>query len=145
VLENVLPLFRERAKAKGLTVTVEAAAGLPAMAGDAFRLEQVFINLLDNAIKYTERGGVAVRLSRDENRLKIDIGDTGIGIPEKDRDRIFERFYVVDKSRSRSQGGTGLGLSIVKHIVARHGGEIRVKSLLGSGTTFTLSFPIIDN
>lgn len=73
--------------------------------------------------------------------MKIEVADSGIGIPEKDLERVFERFYVVDKSRSRAQGGTGLGLAIVKHIVALHSGEIRVKSVLGSGSTFTLLFP----
>jgi two-component system phosphate regulon sensor histidine kinase PhoR len=140
VLANVLPLFQARLEEKGLALNVEAAPGLPAIAGDAFKLEQAFINLLDNAVKYTEKGGITVVFDHDDREVHVEIRDTGIGIPEKDVDRIFERFYVVDKSRSRAQGGTGLGLAIVKHIVGRHGGEIRVKSVLGSGTIFWLSF-----
>jgi two-component system phosphate regulon sensor histidine kinase PhoR len=141
VLDNVLPLFRGRAEAKGLELAVRAEENLPAIQGDSFAIEQAFINLLDNAVKYTEKGFIRVALLREGARVKVEIADSGIGIPERDLDRIFERFYVVDKSRSRSLGGTGLGLSIVKHIVARHGGEIGVKSVLGNGTTFTIFLP----
>ncbi len=141
VVERMQPLFADRFRQKGLSLDVRSESGLPAVSGDDFKLEQALVNLLDNAFKYTEKGGVVVTLAREGERVKLEIADSGIGIPEKDLDRIFERFYVVDKSRSRAQGGTGLGLAIVKHIVARHRGEIRVKSVLGSGTTFTLLFP----
>ncbi|MBN2353021.1 MAG: HAMP domain-containing protein [Spirochaetales bacterium] len=141
LVERVRPLFAERFRQKGLSLEVRSEPGLPEMRGDDFKLEQALVNLLDNAFKYTDKGGVIVTLSREGGSVKLEVEDTGIGIPEKDMDRIFERFYVVDKSRSRAQGGTGLGLAIVKHIVARHRGELRVKSVLGSGTAFTLLFP----
>ncbi|RKX58412.1 MAG: PAS domain-containing sensor histidine kinase, partial [Thermodesulfobacteriota bacterium] len=106
-----------------------------------FKLEQMFINLIDNAIKYTERGEVSILLKQTDKEVIIKVKDTGIGIPKEHLDRIFERFYVVDKSRSKKLGGTGLGLSIVKHIVLLHNGKIDVESLLGKGTEFTITFP----
>ena len=106
-------------------------------------MEQIFINLLDNAIKYTDKGKIKLGISLDSGHIQVTVSDTGIGIPENDLDRIFERFYVVDKSRSRDLGGTGLGLSIVKHIVLQHSGSIKVESTRGFGTTFIISFPII--
>lgn len=141
VLDNVLPLFREKYKKKGLSLEATSDHDLKKIQGDAFKLEQLFINLLDNALKYTETGGTTVSFSNQPERIAVTIRDTGIGIPAADMERIFERFYVVDKSRSRSQGGTGLGLSIVKHIVLLHGGDIRVSSTPGGGTEFTLTFP----
>jgi two-component system, OmpR family, phosphate regulon sensor histidine kinase PhoR len=105
-------------------------------------LEQILTNLLDNAVKYTEPGGrVEVRLIEGPERVRLIVRDTGIGIPEEDQSRIFERFYRVDKARSRSAGGTGLGLSIVRHLVQRLGGEISVESRVGEGTTFAFSLP----
>jgi two-component system phosphate regulon sensor histidine kinase PhoR len=105
-------------------------------------LEQILTNLLDNAIKYTESGGeVEVSIRESKHRTRISVRDTGIGIPLEDRGRIFERFYRVDKARSRSAGGTGLGLSIVRHLVQRLGGEVSVDSRLGEGTTFSFSVP----
>ena len=101
----------------------------------------MFINLIDNAAKYTEKGKLSIRLKKHDHGVIVEIEDTGIGIPEGDLSRIFERFYVVDKSRSREQEGTGLGLSIVKHIVLLHKGKISVESTEGKGTTFTILFP----
>lgn len=108
---------------------------------DSFKLEQMFINLLDNAIKYTEKGEVSISLRQEDLQSIIEIQDTGIGIPGSHLPRVFERFYVVDKSRSKKLGGTGLGLSIVKHIVLLHGGTIDVESSLGIGTKFTVILP----
>jgi len=103
----------------------------------------MFLNLLDNAIKYTEKGGIYISLEKkEEQRAMIEVQDTGVGISEEHLSRIFERFYVVDKSRSRKLGGTGLGLSIVKHIVLLHNGKIDVESNLGSGTKFLITLPI---
>ena len=99
------------------------------------------MNLIDNAIKYTDKGRVDVRLDAEGGDFRIAVSDTGIGIPAEHLERIFERFYVVDKSRSRKSGGTGLGLSIVKHIAERHDGRVSVDSAMGRGTTFTLSIP----
>jgi two-component system phosphate regulon sensor histidine kinase PhoR len=102
----------------------------------------MLVNLVDNALKYTEKGGVRVSLRAEKDRMIVDVVDSGIGIPEDEQARIFERFYVVDKSRSRKVGGTGLGLSIVKHIVTLHGGEIQVQSRPGTGSRFTVSLPL---
>jgi len=101
---------------------------------DPFKLEQVLINLIDNAIKYTERGEIVISVSQRNETIITEIQDTGIGIPREHLSRIFERFYVVDKSRSRKLGGTGLGLSIVKHIVLLHKGKIDVENIPGTGT-----------
>jgi two-component system phosphate regulon sensor histidine kinase PhoR len=140
--ENVIRIFEPRAKEKNLILRLEADPGLPPIDADPFRLEQMLVNLVDNAVKYTEKGSVRVALERREGRAAIEVVDTGIGIPEADQARIFERFYVVDKSRSRKVGGTGLGLSIVKHIVSLHGGEILFKSGPGSGSKFTVFLPL---
>ncbi len=141
LLEKVRTLFTDRLQKKGLVLTVRSDVQSPLLRGDAFKLEQVFINLIDNAIKYSEKGTIAVTVSTHGSDTVISIADEGIGIPEEALPRIFERFYVVDRSRSRKAGGTGLGLSIVKHIVHLHNGRIEVSSAVGRGTTFTLVFP----
>jgi two-component system, OmpR family, phosphate regulon sensor histidine kinase PhoR len=105
------------------------------------RMKQLLINLLDNAIKYTEEGTITVSLKEEENDLLLSVKDTGIGIEKEYLARIFERFYRVDKGRSRKQGGTGLGLSIVKHIVELYNGNIQVNSTLGVGTEFIITLP----
>jgi two-component system phosphate regulon sensor histidine kinase PhoR len=112
--------------------------------GDRVRLEQALLNLLDNAVKFNRPGGqVSVETGRTpEGRARIVIADTGIGIPSDNLSRIFERFYRVDKARSREVGGTGLGLSIVKHVVERMNGTIEVESALGKGSTFTIHLPV---
>ncbi len=108
--------------------------------GDRERLKQVMINLIDNAVKYTEPGGlISVRASREGTRAAIHVQDTGCGIAREHQGRIFERFYRVDRDRSREVGGTGLGLAIVKHIVEAHGGTIRVESEAGKGSIFTFT------
>ena len=105
-------------------------------------LEQVFYNLLENAVKYTPPGGrIHVDVTPDQESVRVSVTDTGIGIPGEDLARIFERFYRVDKSRSRDLGGTGLGLAIVKHIVQLHSGRVQVESTLGAGSTFTVILP----
>jgi len=110
---------------------------------DALKLQQVVYNIIDNAIKYTPRGGeVHCMLTRSGKKAVIRVSDTGVGIPEEDLPHIFDRFYRVDKARSRETGGTGLGLSIVKQFVLLHGGTIDAKSTLGKGTTFTIELPL---
>jgi two-component system phosphate regulon sensor histidine kinase PhoR len=110
---------------------------------DADRLEQVFANLVDNAIKYgSPQGTVTVGGQKaGDGQIEIYVQDDGPGIPPEALDRVFERFYRVDKARSREQGGTGLGLSIVKHIVQNHGGKVWVKSEPGKGSTFFFTLP----
>jgi len=141
IAENVIRIFEPRAREKNLELRLETAGGLPRIVGDPFRLEQLLVNLIDNAVKYTEKGGVWVRLEQAPGGLAIEVVDSGLGIPDKDQSRVFERFYVVDKSRSRKSGGTGLGLSIVKHIVQLHGGQIELKSTPGVGSTFRIFLP----
>jgi len=112
--------------------------------GDPDRLKQLLLNLVSNGLKYTPTGGtVTLSLSRDDKWARIDVADTGIGIPEADLPHIFDRFYRVDKARARTQGGTGLGLSIARWIVDAHGGQIDVVSRVGEGSTFTVRLPMI--
>jgi len=144
LVERVLKIFEEQMRAKGFSVEVRAPLDLPPVMGDAFRLEQVFVNLLDNAIKYTDAGGITVEMEARDNTVVVSVADTGPGIPSEHIDRIFERFYVVDKSRSKKLGGTGLGLSIVKHIIMLHNGRITVQSSPGRGARFVITLPAGD-
>ena len=143
MLAGIRALFEKRLLGKKLTLDISLPKdlGQVAFSGDRFRLEQMFINLLENAVNYTEKGGISVQLSTSAGRLRIEIRDSGVGIPAEHLPRLFERFYVADKARSRQTGGTGLGLAIVKHIVTLHGGEIRAESTPGVGSTFTLLIP----
>ena len=141
ILENVIRIFDQRLKDKQLSLVIDAQENLPPIKADLFKLEQMLVNLLDNAVKYTDRGEITVSVDVQDKRVCIQVTDTGIGIPKDDIPRIFERFYVVDKSRSRKSGGTGLGLSIVKHIVLLHHGTINIESALGKGTSVTVTFP----
>jgi two-component system, OmpR family, phosphate regulon sensor histidine kinase PhoR len=140
--ENVLKLFASGARDKGIGLSLESGPGPLWLKGDPFQLEQMLINLVDNAVKFTDRGSVVVALARKDPDFVIEVRDSGPGIPEEHLPHIFERFYVVDKSRSRKLGGTGLGLSIVKHIALAHHGRVGVKSRVGEGTTFTVSLPL---
>ena len=142
MLEQMRKIFEPRLKEKGLSLTIRADQALPDVMVDAFKLEQVFVNLIDNAIKYTEKGGITVSLLQRNGHVLIEIQDTGIGIPREHLSRIFERFYVVDASRSKQLGGTGLGLSIVKHIVLLHSGTIDGESTPGKGAKFIITLPI---
>ena len=144
LIENSLTIEHKKLEEKNIDVTFDFECSIPQFKGDPFLIEQMMINLLDNAIIYTEKNGeIHIEASEEENTLIIVIKDTGIGIPTEHLPRIFERFYVVDKSRSRQFGGTGLGLSIVKHIVLSHNGEIRVESTVGEGTTFIITLPLL--
>ncbi|MCK4797589.1 MAG: HAMP domain-containing protein [Spirochaetes bacterium] len=146
IVENVLVMFENRIKLKNLDIEIQIDDNLEKIECDSFKLEQIFINLIDNAIKYTDKGSIKILISSiDDKMVKIEIVDTGIGIPKKDISRVFERFYVVDKSRSKKNGGTGLGLSIVKHNVLLHNGDIKIYSRLNKGTSFIILFPINFN
>jgi two-component system phosphate regulon sensor histidine kinase PhoR len=143
VIKRAVTVIENQAKVKSISFKLNLAPELPKIRADETRFSQVMINLLDNAIKYTpENGSVTVTAKVVNNSLQVDIEDTGIGISEKDLPRIFERFYRVDKARSRELGGTGLGLSIVKHIVQAHSGQVWVKSELGLGSTFSFTIPL---
>jgi len=143
LVERVLNLFRAKTDEKGLALSFERPEESLTVIGDAFKLEQLFFNLLDNAVKYTESGSIRLSLEGTDSMALFRITDSGIGIPKEHIPRIFERFYVVDKSRSRRLGGTGLGLSIVKHIVRLHGGTVQVDSTIGIGTSFIVSIPAL--
>ncbi|MEK4251974.1 two-component system histidine kinase PnpS [Paenibacillus sp. FSL W7-1287] len=143
-MTNTIAILEVSADQKQIEVNLTSPEELY-MEGDEDRLRQIFVNLLSNAISYTPEGGkIFVNISlTEQEKVQITIKDTGIGIPEKDLPRIFERFYRVDKARSRGSGGTGLGLSIVKHLVEMHKGTITVESAVGEGTTFTLELPLM--
>ena len=137
ILNKTLKILKESAAEKNITITTELEPNLPLVLMIPEQIEQVLINLIDNSIKYTPEGGeVIIKAYTKVNKLFIEVEDNGIGIPQKDLDRIFERFYRVDKARSRSLGGTGIGLSIVKHIIKGHNSEIEVKSEEDKGTCF---------
>ena len=143
LLEHVLKIFSQKMKEKKLDLEFSLKTRSPVIHGDPFKLEQLFVNLLDNAVKYTDKGMISVIVDKkDDQQLVVEVKDTGIGIPEEHIGRVFERFYVVDKSRSRMLGGTGLGLSIVKHIALIHGGNVHVQSRIGEGTTFSVFLPV---
>ncbi|HEY4416283.1 MAG TPA: ATP-binding protein [Verrucomicrobiae bacterium] len=142
LVEKVLADLNSRAENKNMQL-VNTLPELTATA-DANRIDQVLANLVDNAIKYGRAQGRVIVGGRkvDDHKLEISVQDDGPGIPTESLDRVFERFYRVDKARSRDQGGTGLGLSIVKHIVQAHGGEVWVKSEPGKGSTFFFTLPL---
>lgn len=146
LLNNILSIFREKIKEKGLQLMVDIPGTIPPIYGERFKLEQMFINLIDNAVKYTDKGNIGISVApfkgQWEDAVIIQVKNSGIPIPAKSLSRIFERFYVVDKSRSKKIGGTGLGLSIVKHIVMLHKGEILVESDEQHGTIFTIHLPV---
>jgi two-component system phosphate regulon sensor histidine kinase PhoR len=136
-VERVREDLQSRAAEKQVTIDNQVPPALVARA-DADRLQQVLFNLVENAIKYGRAGGRVIigGKSTDQKKAQLWVQDDGPGIPAEAKERVFERFYRVDRARSRESGGTGLGLAIVKHIVQAHGGEVWVKSDLGAGSTF---------
>ena len=144
VLVEVVSTNQHAAKRQGLGLSLTGSAEL-LVRGDRSQLVSVFSNLVDNAIKYSEIGGIVnVSSTIKGEEIMVSVTDHGIGIAERDQKRIFERFYRVDKARSRATGGTGLGLSIVRHIVLEHGGAIDIKSEEGVGSTFTVRLPRVS-
>ncbi|HXV83268.1 MAG TPA: ATP-binding protein [Candidatus Binatia bacterium] len=150
LIQRVLEVFWDRAAKKSVRLSYSFSSALPLILGDSDRLQQLFINLVDNAVKYTPAGGsVTVTAAeipangRADAAVEIAVADTGSGIAEKDLPRLTERFYRVDKARSREMGGTGLGLAIVKHIVQAHGGELKIESVLNRGTTVRVLLPAL--
>jgi two-component system sensor histidine kinase SenX3 len=129
-------------EAREAHVHVAVQAAPVTVRGSSKDLALMVRNLLDNAVRYTPQGGrIAVELAENGGRVSLAVADTGIGIPSRDLPRIFERFYRVDRARSRETGGTGLGLSIARHVVEQHGGRIGARSELGRGSTFTVTLP----
>ena len=142
VIDRIIAGLKKQAERRGVALRRELPENLPHVHVDEATIAQVFLNLLDNGIKYNREGGSVTVSARPEGEIvRVDVTDTGIGIPEEDLPRIFERFYRVDKARSRQLGGTGLGLAIVKHIIQAHGGEVSVRSELQKGSTFSFTLP----
>jgi two-component system phosphate regulon sensor histidine kinase PhoR len=142
-LESAVRTVESNARVRGVRLICGQLEDLT-VTGQQLRLEQVFVNLLDNAVKFNRPNGeVQVEMRHKNDKVSIMIADTGIGIPSEDLPRIFERFYRVDKARSRAMGGTGLGLSIVKHAIEQMGGTIKVDSRLGEGTEFSIEIPAL--
>jgi len=142
IFRSVLQLCRAKAEEKSITVTIGGDEQITADF-DSSLVEQAIVNLLDNAIKYSEPDSVIhIKAYRNDSEIRISVQDQGIGIAKKHLPRLFERFYRVDKARSRKMGGTGLGLAIVKHIAQAHGGHVTVDSTLGKGSTFTIHLPV---
>lgn len=142
VLAKVVAMHGEEARKRRHAVAFDAGETLPRLIADASLLERAFSNILENAVRYTPDGGrIHVRARSEGDRVRVEIEDSGAGIPEKDLKRIFERFYRVDRSRSRELGGTGLGLAIVKHVVQLHKGEVWAESGAGRGARFVVVLP----
>jgi len=145
VVNDVISSLTAKASANGIVVTNNVAHGAMVYA-DRRRLEQMLINLVENAIKFNRRNGtVIINHSSDLKNHRITVEDTGEGIPAQHLERLFERFYRVDRARSREMGGTGLGLAIVKHLALAHDGEVTVTSELGKGTKFTIELPALNS
>ncbi|MCY8418793.1 sensory box histidine kinase PhoR, partial [Bacillus spizizenii] len=140
MLGEIETLLKHKADEKGISLQLNLPKDPLYVSGDPYRLKQVFLNLVNNALTYTPEGGsVAINVTPREKDIQIEVADSGIGIQKEEIPRIFERFYRVDKDRSRNSGGTGLGLAIVKHLIEAHEGKIDVKSEPGRGTVFTVT------
>ncbi|HET9030300.1 MAG TPA: ATP-binding protein [Candidatus Aquilonibacter sp.] len=143
IARPIVATFEPQASNKGVHLELQAIRPVRVEA-DPDRLAQVFVNLIDNALRHTPSGGrVTLELDANGNDAIMRVRDTGVGIPYRDLPHIFERFYVVDRSRTRESGGAGLGLAIVKGIVEAHGGTVSTESMLGAGTVFTIRLPIM--
>jgi two-component system sensor histidine kinase VicK len=144
MLEEVADRFSFQLQQRGIRIVIRIEPGLSRIMLDRDKIDQVLDNLVSNAIKYTADEGSIEIVAQPLNRefLEIMVQDTGVGIPKKDLDRIFERFYRVDKARSRNMGGTGLGLSIAREIIKAHGGTITLDSEYGQGTRVSFTLPI---
>ncbi len=142
LLRETVEIMRKTSKLRNIAILYDEQKGFPNLNSDADLIDQILMNLLDNAVKYSADGGqIEVKLEDLSERIKISVIDCGIGIPEREMPRIFERFYRVDKDRSRKTGGSGLGLAIVKHLAENLGGQVAVESILGQGSTFSFTLP----
>jgi len=144
VLDGVIPLLEAKVKLKNVTIHNKIPENDMSIRADRDRLTQILVNVLDNAVKFTpENGSIYIENEQKDNHTVLTITDTGIGIPKEEVQRLGERFYRVERSRSRDLGGTGLGLSIVKHLMIAHGGKMEIESQLGCGTKVSLFFPVV--
>ncbi len=142
IVSESIEILSDKANRKDIQIHIHSDEPTLRMKGDPRRLKQIFINIIDNAITYTpNQGDIKIRLNDLQDKVRVTITDTGIGISKEEIPRIFERFYRVDRARSRESGGTGLGLAIVKHLMEAHHGYISVESEIGKGTSFHLTFP----
>ena len=143
VIYRAADMLAAAARERQVRIDLDVAPEIPPFPGDPDGIERLVVNLLDNAIKYNRSpGSVSVRLARVDGHALLEVSDTGIGIPQDALPRLFERFYRVDKGRSRDEGGTGLGLAIVKHVAQAHGGQVEVESRIGKGSTFRVKLPL---
>jgi signal transduction histidine kinase len=142
VVQTVLTSVESLAAEKQLALTISVPPDLPPAQGDEQRIAQVLLNLVGNAIKFTETGEVGIRVSAEDEAFTIAVSDTGAGIAAEDQQKIFDEFQQADNSSTRAQGGTGLGLAISKRIIEMHGGRLWVESSLGKGSTFWFTLPI---
>lgn len=145
ILEEIVPILTPRIKDKGLKITFDTTPNLPIIKTDKEKLKEIIINLIDNAIKYTDKGGIRVGIYKGDDHIKFSVADTGIGIPKKSFKKMFTRFYQVESPLTRKIGGTGLGLSICKEYVQALGGKIWFDSKVGKGTTFYFTLPLKTN
>jgi two-component system sensor histidine kinase ChiS len=142
VIDDVIELIRAGADAKSLSLRADVASTLPTAWADRARIRQVLVNLMANAVKFTEHGGVTVRATIVDGWITVAVADTGVGIPPEAQTYIFDEFRQVDASTTRRYGGTGLGLAISKRLIALHGGRIWVESTVGAGSTFLFTLPV---
>jgi signal transduction histidine kinase len=142
VVNTVTAATESLASEKGLVLAADVPEGLPVGRGDERRIAQVLLNLVGNAIKFTDKGRVEISVTAENGTFTVAVSDTGAGIAPEDQERIFEEFQQVDSSSTREKGGTGLGLAIARRIVEMHGGRIWVESALGSGATFRFTLPV---
>ena len=142
VAESVAASMEIEAEKQGVVISCLIPENMPEISGLRDRIEQVIVNIVSNAVKYNQRGGrVDISGGEKGESVFLTVSDTGLGIPEEDLPRVFERFYRVDKARSRERGGTGLGLAIAREIIEFHGGNISIRSKEGRGTSITVTLP----
>jgi signal transduction histidine kinase len=143
LIKETVTAVTPKSTAKGLTLNADLPDNLPRVNIDNHRIKQVLYNLLENAVSHTPKDGkINVTVQANEGMMQVSVTDTGEGIPQKDLPLIFERFYRVDKSRTRATGGSGLGLTIAKRLIEAHGGKIKAESKPGQGSTFTFFLPV---
>ena len=142
IIKETILISQGSYSAKSLTLKTSFSQETLLVRADGVRIKQVILNLLSNALKYTSKGGVVISTSRDERMARVDVRDSGKGIPKDALDKVFEAFYQVDKNSNREDSGTGLGLAICKELVNLHGGEMQITSVVGKGTTVSFTMPL---